>query len=458
MPSQDFPADQTPFSPLRARLRRRMRLFSFTSALIVLFLAGLLFTVMEVYIPLQSLHETNQKAFDRIPCDATACDVSEVANSWESAWPDYLLHRDTYFLLNVEMPAAGFSGFPLHYSDLSFVNHFQTPANVQSPAGESWRLYSAIDHLGPKPAAIVVGYAQRVSWKADLPAPPTALIDQQLQSQLSNIKRALREPNVPREFLIPKLEKIALDGYEIVDVSSGEILAGGYWIPVYLPRGGPLPARGFRFYRNKRDLYLIRTDVSEHLLAVSTYHIGEWPSLIALFVMLFFISIVVARFSANRFLRRYFVLRQTGSCTVEEARRLGEGPSIEFKRNIAFESPNSTEQILQTVTAFANTGDGTIFVGVDDAGKITGIEIDGLKEKDRFSHRLHQIVRDRIKPVPLIQVSFEDIRTLTICSVFVPRGEEPLYFLDGVIYVRDGSSDIKAQPAIVKRILAEHIV
>ena len=176
------------------------------------------------------------------------------------------------------------------------------------------------------------------------------------------------------------------------------------------------------------------------------------------FVMLFFISIVVAHLSANRFLRKYFALRQTRSSTVEEALKLGEGPSIEFKRYVAFESPNSTEQMLQTVTAFANTGDGTIFVGVDDAGRIAGIEMDGLKEKDRFSHRLHQIVRDRIKPVPIIQVNFIDIRTLTICSVFVPRGEEPLYFLDGVIYVRDGSSDIKAQPAILKRILAAHTV
>jgi len=135
MRSLGFPADQPTFSPLRARLRRRLWLFSVASALIVLFLAGQLFIVMEVYIPLRSLQETNQKAFERIPCDATACDVSEIANAWESAWPDYLLHRDTYFLLNVEMPAAGFSGFPLRYSDLSFVNRFQTPANVQTPAG-----------------------------------------------------------------------------------------------------------------------------------------------------------------------------------------------------------------------------------------------------------------------------------------------------------------------------------
>jgi hypothetical protein len=25
---------------------------------------------------------------------------------------------------------------------------------------------------------------------------------------------------------------------------------------------------------------------------------------------------------------------------------------------------------------------------------------------------------------------------LTVCTLFVPRGEEPLYFLDGVIYLR----------------------
>jgi predicted HTH transcriptional regulator len=31
------------------------------------------------------------------------------------------------------------------------------------------------------------------------------------------------------------------------------------------------------------------------------------------------------------------------------------------------------EQILQTVAAFANSGDGTIFIGVGDEGQIKGI-------------------------------------------------------------------------------------
>jgi hypothetical protein len=50
---------------------------------------------------------------------------------------------------------------------------------------------------------------------------------------------------------------------------------------------------------------------------------------------------------------------------------------------------------------------------------------------------------------------FVKVRGFTICTVFTPRGHEPLYFLDGVIYVRYGSADLKAEPEIVKKILSE---
>jgi predicted HTH transcriptional regulator len=40
-------------------------------------------------------------------------------------------------------------------------------------------------------------------------------------------------------------------------------------------------------------------------------------------------------------------------------------------------------------------------------------------------------------------------------NTFVPRGDDPLYFLDGVIYVRHGSADVKAQPELVRRLLEE---
>ena len=70
---------------------------------------------------------------------------------------------------------------------------------------------------------------------------------------------------------------------------------------------------------------------------------------------------------------------------VQEALRLGEGESIEFKRSISFDSAGSVEQILQTVAAFANSGDGTIFIGIEDEGQIKGIPAAGPKERDQIS-------------------------------------------------------------------------
>jgi schlafen family protein len=94
--------------------------------------------------------------------------------------------------------------------------------------------------------------------------------------------------------------------------------------------------------------------------------------------------------------------------------------------------------------------------GIEDDGKVRGIKLDTAQEKDRLSQRIHQVVRHRIKPSPLIQVDFVDVRGSLVCRISVLRGEEQLYFLDGVIYVRDGPTYIKAQPEIVKRLLAAH--
>jgi predicted HTH transcriptional regulator len=179
-------------------------------------------------------------------------------------------------------------------------------------------------------------------------------------------------------------------------------------------------------------------------------------SLIALFVLLFIASGAVGYFSGMTLLRKYFLFSQTRPYTVEEAIRLGEGPSVEFKRSISHDSPNSVEQVLQTIVAFLNSGDGTMFIGIEDDQTIRGVPVQSPQEKDRFAQKIYHVARQRIRPSPAIQVDFAEASGLAICRIFVPRGEEPLYYLDGVIYVRYGPTDIKAQPEIVKKLLAEY--
>jgi len=416
---------------------------------------GIVFYVTNVYIPGSTLQEINRKTFDKIHCAAQTCDVTEIANDFEFGGANYVLDKDTYFLLTFEPPEGDFSGFSLHRSDPAFIIRFQTPASFLTPAGESWRLYSAVKELGSTRVAIMVGYAERASWKMDVPLRSGRLIDAKLKDQLNRIQGSLREDNGRVEVPGPA-RRIAVDGYEVVDLTNDKVLSGGYWIPVYFPRDKPLPRDGLTFYRDKYDLYLLRTDANERLLGISSQSIGDLRTLAALFALLILISGVAAYISGTTFLRKYFVFSQSRPHTVDEALKLGEGPSVEFKRSVSFENPTSIEQILQTVTAFANSGDGTIFIGIEDDGKIKGIKIDSPKEKDHLAQRIYQVIRQRVKPSPSIQVEFVDLRGFDICTVFVPRGEDPLYFLDGVILVRYGSADIKAQPEIVKRLLAAH--
>ncbi|RLB79712.1 MAG: hypothetical protein DRH24_12035, partial [Deltaproteobacteria bacterium] len=44
----------------------------------------------------------------------------------------------------------------------------------------------------------------------------------------------------------------------------------------------------------------------------------------------------------------------------------GEGEEVEFKRNVA--------GVAETVCAMANTKGGYILVGIDDRGRVTGVE------------------------------------------------------------------------------------
>jgi ATP-dependent DNA helicase RecG len=143
--------------------------------------------------------------------------------------------------------------------------------------------------------------------------------------------------------------------------------------------------------------------------------------------------------------------------TLREALQSGEGQRAELKRGVSDDDTKSggTEnELLKSIAAFANTNDGVIFIGIDDAGRVKGLELD-FKRKDRLETKIHQLARSRIKPAPPIHIAFEEIRTMTIAKIFVARGEAPLYMLDGVVYFGEGSTDFQAQPDDLRRLVAE---
>ncbi len=143
--------------------------------------------------------------------------------------------------------------------------------------------------------------------------------------------------------------------------------------------------------------------------------------------------------------------------TVEEALRTGEGQRVEFKRGLSdveTKTGSVKTELLKSIAAFVNTNDGVILIGVDDAGHVKGLDLE-FKQKDRLERKIHQLARTRIKPTPPVQVVFEEIRGMIIAKISVARGEAALYMTDGVVYLRQGSADVQAQPDDLTRLVTE---
>jgi hypothetical protein len=446
--------DEIQFLPMRRRLRRRILLFSFLFASIVLILGLGMFSVIEVFLPAKMLEERNRETFARIDCGLQDCDISGIANDFEFNGSEFVLDKNTNFVLNLSWDES-FPDARLLFSDTAFAGKYSTPADCKTPSQEMWRLYSEEKQLGERRLVVAVGYASHASWKMDLPSGKPYVVDKALKGQAARIMEALRSEDGRIKLPDAARKRIVVDGYQIVDIATDRLIAGGQQIPVYFPRGKPLPSEGTSLQRDKGRIHLIRTDTRGQLLAVTSYEIGDMSILAALFASLFVISATAAYGSGISFLRKYFILGQMRAHSVDEALRLGEGLSIEFKRSLLFDNSTSVEQVLQTLVAFANTNGGIILIGVDDEARVKGITLEGPKQRDVFSSRIYNIVRQRVRPTPFIQIEYAEVRGFNVCRILVPRGDAPLHFLDGVIYVRYGASDIKAQPEIVKRILTQ---
>jgi len=135
--------------------------------------------------------------------------------------------------------------------------------------------------------------------------------------------------------------------------------------------------------------------------------------------------------------------------SLEEALKDGESQSIEFKGG------HADVPLQRVIAAFANTNSGTIFLGVDDSGAVVGIDGDSPKKKDEALQRIRNITTQAIKPAISVSVDFILHQGRTLMRIFVPRGEQPLYFVEHEIYVREQSASMKATPEQVERILAK---
>ena len=130
---------------------------------------------------------------------------------------------------------------------------------------------------------------------------------------------------------------------------------------------------------------------------------------------------------------------------------LRESETVEFKSIVV-------DDIKKSVIAFANSGGGTLYVGVTNNG-----EIIGLPDADTDLINVNNMLRDNIKPdvTLFVQGRIEQLDGKRIIRMDVQRGSERPYYLAGKgirpegVYVRHGAASVPATDTSIRKMIRE---
>jgi membrane protein YdbS with pleckstrin-like domain len=134
----------------------------------------------------------------------------------------------------------------------------------------------------------------------------------------------------------------------------------------------------------------------------------------------------------------------------------GEGFFLEFKETLRYDirkgevSKEMEKVVMKTIVGFLNADGGTLIIGVNDDGKVTGLENDyktlPKRNRDGFENHVTMLVKTMIglSFAKYVGVKFENIESKDICIVTVREGHKPAYLINGDkkedFYVRVGNS------------------
>jgi predicted HTH transcriptional regulator len=145
----------------------------------------------------------------------------------------------------------------------------------------------------------------------------------------------------------------------------------------------------------------------------------------------------------------YSALAPTDEVNVPALIRKGESFDLEFKStlrlNLATKQKDAAIEhaSLKTISAFLNSGGGTLLIGVRDDGSIEGIETDGFPNVDKFSLHFWNLIKSALgqELAGDIHTSFETIDGKIVCVVRCSRSGRPVFTRKGAddeFYVRAG--------------------
>ena len=120
-----------------------------------------------------------------------------------------------------------------------------------------------------------------------------------------------------------------------------------------------------------------------------------------------------------------------------------ENKNLEFKEKIS-------KSYLKTVSAYSNYGGGKIIFGIDDNGKVIGLE----KITD-VKLNIENTINDSIKPKPDYTLEIEKIEGKDCIVLSIRRGNFPPYYYNGKAYKRNDTSTVEVDRVELNRLVLQ---
>jgi len=123
---------------------------------------------------------------------------------------------------------------------------------------------------------------------------------------------------------------------------------------------------------------------------------------------------------------------------LQELVQQGESATLEFKSTLQWDMVHRHTNkglrlpVLKTVAAFLNSAGGTPVIGIEDDGRVCGLEEDlNLlgRSRDKFEQLLTSLIADKIGAhvAPFICIGFPHLEGKVVCAVVVDPAQEPVF-------------------------------
>lgn len=130
----------------------------------------------------------------------------------------------------------------------------------------------------------------------------------------------------------------------------------------------------------------------------------------------------------------------------------GESYNLEFKTSFRWDvrqgkkNPAIEHASLKTISAFLNSSGGHLLIGVEDDGRVEGVEIDKFENDDKFLLHFWNLVKSSMgqEVTPYIKTNLEKVDGGTVCHAKCTRSASPVFLrqkgFGEEFYIRTGPS------------------